>query len=131
MAVQEVLASLAQGNNLLLFVLLILLFVLAYRVLKAVINTAIVAVLSGLFYVALGYLGVGPAITVNGVMMFMVLGTALFILYSAAATLFRTTSGIVGALKGAAGWVAGLFRSEQEKIGKEKEIILEELDDDG
>ncbi len=130
MVLQETLVSLAQGNNILLFLLLILLFVIAYRVLRAVVNTAIVAVLSGAFYVVLGYLGIGPPVTVNRVMLFLVLGTGLFLLYSAIATLLRTTSSVAGVFKKLFGWISGLFKPEQKRMDKEKEIVLEELNDD-
>lgn len=130
MAIHELLVSQVQGNNLLLFLLLILLFVVAYKVLRAVINTAIVAVLSGGFLVALDYVGLGPTVTVNRFMVFMVLGTGLFIVYSTVATLVRTTSGLVGLFRKLFGWVSVPFKKEEEKAKKEKEIVLEELKDE-
>ncbi|MDY6773764.1 MAG: hypothetical protein SVS85_01065 [Candidatus Nanohaloarchaea archaeon] len=127
MALQEAVVSLVQGNNLLLFILLIALFIVAYRVLKIVINTAIVAVLSGAFLVLLDFVGLGPEATINRFMMFMVLGTGLFILFSAVQTLVRTTSGVIGAIKKMFSWLSG---SSNGKEQKEKEIVLEELKDD-
>ncbi|MDY6769304.1 MAG: hypothetical protein SVW02_04320 [Candidatus Nanohaloarchaea archaeon] len=130
MALHEFLMAQVQGNNILLFLILIVLFVLAYKVLRAVINTAIVAALSGGFLVALDYVGIGPTVTVNRFMMFMVLGTGLFILYSAIATVIRTTSGLVGALRKIFGWMVGPLKREEEKVEKEKEIVLQELKDE-
>ncbi|MDY6769741.1 MAG: hypothetical protein SVU88_02090 [Candidatus Nanohaloarchaea archaeon] len=130
MALQEVLIAQVQGNNVLLFILLAALFVVAYKVLRAVINTAIVAALSGGFLVALDYIGIGPAVTVNRFMLFMVLGTGLFILYSTLATVLRTTSSLVGALRKLWGVMSGPFQREKQAAEKEKEIVLEELKDE-
>lgn len=129
MALEEILVTVLETNNVILFLALIVLFVVAYRVLQAVINTAIVAVLSGLFLVALSYIGVGPGLTFNNVMLFAVLGTGFFILYSALATLLRTSSSLVGALKTIGGWI---FPSggEESEDSKEKRIVLQKVDDD-
>ncbi|MFB6265902.1 MAG: hypothetical protein ABEI07_02345 [Candidatus Nanohaloarchaea archaeon] len=128
MALQEALISLVQGNNLFLFLLLVALFVVAYRVLKAVVNTAIVAVLSGAFMVLLDFVGLGPEATINRFMLFMVLGSGLFILFSGIQTLVRTTSSVFGALKKLGGWLSGSGNGDTRE--KEKEIVLEELRDD-
>ncbi|MFB6295187.1 MAG: hypothetical protein ABEI97_05480, partial [Candidatus Nanohaloarchaea archaeon] len=108
-AIQGFLISQIQGNNIVLFLLLIVMFVVAYRVLRAVINTAIVAALSGVFLIALDIVGLGPRATLNRFLFFMVLGTALFLLYSGVATLIRTSSGVIGALKTVGGWIADRF----------------------
>lgn len=129
MTLHELLLAQVQGNNVLLFILLVVLFVVAYKVLKAVINTAIVAVLSGAFLVVLDFVGVGPAVTVNTFMLFMVLGTALFIVYSAIATLIRTTSGVYGFFKKLFGWLSRPEKKGGKQEAKEKEIVLEELKD--
>ncbi|MDY6766056.1 MAG: hypothetical protein SVW77_01705 [Candidatus Nanohaloarchaea archaeon] len=129
-AVQGFLISQVQGNNVVLFLLLVALFVVAYRVLRAVINTAIVAVLSGGFVVALDYIGIGPRVTLNRFMLFMVLGTALFIAYSALFTLLRTTSSLVGACRRIWRWITAPFGSDDGDESKEKEIVLDELQDE-
>lgn len=132
MALQELIIAQLQESNILLFIVLIALFVVAYKVLRAVINTAMIAVLSGVFLVALDFVGLGPRVTVNRFMFFMVLGTGLFILYSALATVIRTSSSLAGALKTIGGWLAKPFRHPDENgsADKEKEIVLEELKDD-
>lgn len=131
MTFHDLLLAQVQGNNILLFILLVVLFIVAYRVLRAVVNTAIVAILSGSFLVVLDYLGIGPAVTVNRFMLFMVMGTALFIVYSAAATVIRTTSGVLGLTRRMAGWVTVPVRKrKKKKPAKEKEIVLEELKDE-
>ncbi|MCJ7479265.1 MAG: hypothetical protein MUP63_03765 [Candidatus Nanohaloarchaeota archaeon QJJ-7] len=129
MAIEEALISLVQGNNLLMFILLIALFLVAYRVLKAVINTAIVAVLSGAFLVVLDFLRIGPEATLSRFMMFMVMGSALFILFSAFKTLVRTTNSVLEAFKKIFSKIFKPLR-HGEKEEKEKEIILEELKDE-
>ncbi|MDY6761880.1 MAG: hypothetical protein SVY41_02430 [Candidatus Nanohaloarchaea archaeon] len=127
-AIQGFVISQVQGNNAVLFLLLIVMFVVAYRVLRAVINTAIVAVLSGAFVVGLDYLGIGPQVTLNRFMLFMVLGTALFIIYSAFFTILRTTSSLLGALQKVGHLLAAPFRSDDSESSKEKEIVLDELE---
>lgn len=145
MSLHEALIPLLEGNNLLLFLLLIGLFVVAYRVLQAVINTAIVAVLSGVFLVALDFVGIGPGVTVNRFILFMVLGTALFIVFSTMATVAKTSTTAYGVLKRLLGiiaapfrWAAALLKRLRGLIGggnsggqrKERSIVLEEVDDD-
>jgi hypothetical protein len=127
--IQGLVVSQMQGNNILLFLALIVLFVIAYRVLRAVIHTAIVAVLSGGFLVGMDYIGLGPAVTLDRFMLFMVLGTALFIGYSMFFTVLRTTSSLVGVGKKLGGLLTMPFGSEDE-TPKEKEIVLDELQAD-
>lgn len=138
MSVVEQVITVLQSNSLLLLAALIVLFVVAYRVLQAVINTALVAVLSGLFVVALDLAGMGPGTSVNNIMLFAVLGTAFFILYSALATLIRTSSVLAGLLGNILGTVVKpvkylfnwLRSDDDESRSKEKEIVLEELRDE-
>lgn len=129
MALTEMIIAQLQGSNVLLFLALVVLFIVAYKVLQAVINTAIVAVLSGVFLIVLDVVGLGPAVTVNRFMFFMVLGTALFILYSTVATAITTSATMVGALRRVAGWARTPF-DRGGGDNKEKEIVLEELQDD-
>lgn len=129
MALTEMIIAQLQGSNILLFLALVVLFIVAYKVLQAVINTAIVAVLSGVFLIVLDVVGLGPAVTVNRFMFFMVLGTALFILYSTVATAIMTSATMVGVLRRIAGWARKPFDRGGED-NKEKEIVLEELHDD-
>lgn len=145
MSFHAALLPLLEGNNVILFIILIVLFVVAYRLLQAVINTAIVAVLSGVFLVALDFVGIGPGVTVNRFILFMVLGTGLFILFSTMATVARTSSTLYGASKkliqmviAPFRWISGLFRKIGGLIGgddgggrrKERNIVLEEVDDE-
>lgn len=130
MALIETVIAEVQGSSVLLFLTLVALFIVAYRVLQAVINTAIVTVLSGVFFVVLDFIGLGPAITVNRIMFFMVLGTALFILYSSIATVITTSSTLLGALQRIWGWARTPFDRGGDDGEKEKEIVLEELQDD-
>lgn len=144
MSVHEALLPLLEGNNVLLFILLIGLFVVAYRVLQAVINTAIVAVLSGVFLVALDFIGVGPGVTINRFILFMVMGTALFIAFSTMATVAKTSTTVYGGLKQLIGIIIAPFRWGLllvKKLGglisggnggrrkKERSIVLEEVED--
>lgn len=145
MSFHEAVLPLLEGNNVILFIILIVLFVVAYRLLQAVINTALVAVLSGVFLVALDFVGIGPGVTVNRFILFMVLGTALFIVFSTMATVARTSSTLYGAAKKLLGmalkpftWLAAIIRKISGLFGggedagqrKERSIVLEEVDDD-
>ncbi|MFB6294661.1 MAG: hypothetical protein ABEI97_02785, partial [Candidatus Nanohaloarchaea archaeon] len=87
----------------------------------------------GALLVALDYVGLGPTVTLNRFMLFMVLGTALFIGYSLLFTIIRTTSSLVGVLEKLGSLLAAPFRSDDASDTsrtKEKEIVLDELADD-
>ncbi len=129
MALEDVIISQVQGSNIVLFIILVVLFVVAYKVLRAVINTGIVAVLSGVFLVVLDLVGLGPAVTVNRFLFFMVLGTGLFILYSTIATVIRTSTTLMGALRRMGGWLHRGGDGDDDG-GKEREIVLDELKED-
>ncbi len=140
MALTTEVVSLFEGHTVLLLIALIALFVVAYRVLKAVINTAIVAVLSGVYLVALNIVGVGPPVNFDNVMLFMVLGTAFFVLYSALELLIATSTSLIDALGTLSHWLAAPFRMlggdgddtarTRDTGSSEKEIVLEEVRDE-
>lgn len=140
MVLPETLLADVQGNNIILFIVLILLFVIGYKLLQAVIRLGLVAILSGVFLVVLDMMGVGPAVTVQRFILFMVLGTGLFILYSSLATVLSITEYVLGFLTGILRWVIPsrprkrLRRSRPKKKkdsgSKEKAIVLGEMDDD-
>lgn len=130
MALEGLVQSALEMNNLVLFVVLILLFVVAYRVLQAVINTALIAVLSGVFLVVMDMAGLGPTANFNNIMLFAVLGTGFFVLYSALATVIRASSSVAGALSTIGGWLVSPFRGGDGKEQSEKDIILEEMKED-
>lgn len=134
MALQETLLNLLQGNSILLFLALIVVFVIAYKVLKLLIQTSIVVVLSGFFYVALNYLGLNIEITIPNVMLFMLVGGLLYIVYSLVALVAS------GAIK-LFGGVSKLLKKpidnykekkrdkkdKEDKKSKEKEVVLQKL----
>ncbi len=150
------LGPVVQGNNVLLFVILILLFVIGYKVLQTVMRLGLIAVMSGVFLVVLNMIGIGPDVTIQRFILFMVLGTGLFIFYSTLATavsildigysvLSRTvkwafSSGSTKRNRGRErGWLKRL--TERAKKGgnsdpasntgsKEKTIVLDEVDED-
>lgn len=152
------LGPVVQGNNILLFIILIALFVVGYKVLQTVIRLGLVAILSGVFLVVLDMVGIGPAVTVQRFILFMVLGTALFIFYSTIATAFTVFDWLYAAVKRLVKWAFKTGRkkphkkSRLKKLGKkvkdvkdahgksnngssssgskEKEIVLGELDDE-
>jgi len=145
------LSSLFQENNLVLFIILVLLFVVAYKILEAVIHAGIVAVLSGVFLIALDYVGIGPAVSISRFILFMVLGVALYLFYSsietvlsiattgfdAVKTTVKTSSSIGATIVDLLGNIYGrlkdLASSGDQKTddnSTEKSIILEEVDED-
>lgn len=142
-----------QANNLVLFLGLVLVFVLAYKVMKTVVQSAIIAVFSAVFFYALTYMGIGPEFTLTNVLFFTVLGPALYLGYTllfqftsiatSLTTFFtRLVTGVWNLLKK----IGGVFTTEENSSNKgsttpqstgasnksessEKEIILDELED--
>ena len=55
-----------------LFIILVALMIIAYKILKIIIQTIIIAILSGVFYVVLANSGFHLAITITNVFFFMV-----------------------------------------------------------
>lgn len=142
MAVGDVINVLMQGNNLALFIVLILLFVVSYKLMQAVMQTFIMVAMSGAFFVALSYTGLGPEFTVTRLVFFMVAGLALYIGFSTVSTLtklatllYRTLKQIIdvlipdnilGKLRALFGGIAGLLG----KISSLVQGLLGRGDDD-
>ncbi|MCJ7450612.1 MAG: hypothetical protein MUP58_02625 [Candidatus Nanohaloarchaeota archaeon QJJ-9] len=130
--VQGMLETFLQSNNLVLFIVLILLFVVAYKLLKAIIEVGIISVLSGLFLVALKQAGMGPAVTINRFFTFMVLGAALYMVFSSASLFIRIGKRIFHGGK-AIGKKAKPYlerdkeeeEDEEGKENKEKVVVLD------
>ncbi len=154
MSVPETIIADVQGNNILLFVVLILLFIIGYKLLQTVLRLGLIAVMSGLFLVALDVIGIGPGVTVDRFILFMVLGTGLFILYSSIAMLFSLLQHTTGFTSDLIQWAFKPVKTEKRLVhrlgaaakqkrdalkhrtretaggtSKEKAIILGEVDD--
>lgn len=129
MAIETAL-SVLEGNHIILLLALVVLFVIAYRILQAVIHTAMVAVLSGFLLIGLEFLGLGPDVTVTNFIFFMVLGTALFLFYSGVAIVISASESVFDFFSIIYSGLSGLFDRDGGTERKEKEIILEELKDD-
>jgi len=146
---QDMLPTILQQNNLLLLLTLIILFILAYKIMKTVVQTAIISLLSGVFLVVLNMVGMGPELTFSRFMSFMVLGAGLFMLYSTLATatniltkiwqgIFSILSSIwtmltklFGSIANAAGSVRDRNKQGNTSKGKEtRDVILKEMNDD-
>jgi DNA integrity scanning protein DisA with diadenylate cyclase activity len=146
---QDMLPTILQQNNLLLLLTLIILFILAYKIMKTVVQTAIISLLSGVFLVVLNMVGMGPELTFSRFMSFMVLGAGLFMLYSTLATatnlltkiwqgIFSILSSIwtmltklFGSIANAAGSVRDRNKQDNTSKGKEtRDVILKEMNDD-
>lgn len=112
-----------QGSNVLLFILLILLFVIGYKLLQTVIRIGLIAVLSGLFLIALNTVGVGPAVTLDRFILFMVLGTGLFILYSGIATLYALIRHTTDFTTDLMTWAFKPVRTEQSMWSRTKQHV--------
>ncbi|MDY6778150.1 MAG: hypothetical protein SVU32_05765 [Candidatus Nanohaloarchaea archaeon] len=147
------LSALLGLNNIVLFIVLILLFVVGYKLMQAVIQTILVAVMSGLFLVALSVTNMGPPLTVSNVTLFMVLGVGLYILYSTLNTakniitfLWSLGSSIIdlvvpegllpslpllgGEEQSSSESKKGQESNDGEDDSNEKMVILKEVDDD-
>lgn len=114
-AAETILADLGpimQQNNVLLFVILILLFVVGYKLLQTVVRLGLIAILSGVYLVVLNMFGIGPDVTVQRFILFMVLGTGLFIFYSTLATAVSLFDRIYGILSRMIRWA---FRPKRRR----------------
>lgn len=142
LAVLDSITELPQ-SDILLFIVLILLFVVGYKILQAVIQLGVIAILSGVFLVALRFVGIGPAVTVDNIILFMVLGTGLFILYTTLFTAMKATDTLFGMLthigRQLLSPIGDAIRNHRSttssKTGKqvkekEKSIILDEVDEE-
>lgn len=135
-----------------MLLVLIALFIIAYKILQVVVQTMIVAVLSGVFVGVLSYMGLGPEITIRTIFFFMSLGVALFIgfsvldmatdvlsvLWSIGKNGFNTVRSIVGTLTSKIGSSGKethdtpdtSTKKKKDEDSKEKSIILKEADDE-
>jgi len=145
MVVDGLATQLTDYSTVLLFVGLVAVFVVGYKLMQAVVDTFLVSVTSGVFFVAMSYLGLAPAISVPRILLFMVLGTALYLLYSSMSVVARVVSavssalwsimtGVAGLVSTVGGWIGGLFNGSENDDGgrakKQKKIILDESDDE-
>lgn len=71
-----------QVSTLILLVLLIAAFVVAFKVMKMVFQTVVVSVLSALFYVVLSIMFFETTPTLNNTLMFAFLGSTFYMVYS-------------------------------------------------
>lgn len=71
-----------QVSTVVLLALLILAFIVAFKVMKMVFQTILVSVLSGIFYIALSLMFFNTTPSINDVLMFAFLGSMLYMGYS-------------------------------------------------
>ncbi len=131
MAIPDAISALLQSNNILLFIVLIVVFVIAYQILKAVIEIGLIAVTSGVFFAVISYLGFGPEITVSNFLTFMILGVVLYLTYSS----LNAISTLLGKFwDGVKSVVSSLSSDNGDSSGEtsttEKKVILKEAKDD-
>lgn len=80
-----------EAQTVALVLLLIAAFLTAFLVLKMLIETTIIAAISGLFYLGLVY-GTGAAFSLQSMLTYAFLGVVLYISYSVLASLLKITS---------------------------------------
>lgn len=79
--VPQVTNNLAGPQNIILFILIIAVFIIAYKVLKLILETGLMSFLSIIYLFVLRYFGLGPAITISNIILFAFLGGFLYLLY--------------------------------------------------
>ena len=72
----------SEVSTVVLLVLLIAAFVVAFKVMKMVFQTMLVSVLSGVFYVVLSFMFFDSMPTINNTLMFALLGSTFYMAYS-------------------------------------------------
>ncbi|MDY6788466.1 MAG: hypothetical protein SVV03_00735 [Candidatus Nanohaloarchaea archaeon] len=132
MVFEEIVSELATLQNLALIFLLIALFITGYKLMQTVIETGLIAVLSGAFIIVLDMIGIGPQVTLSRVLTFIALGTGLYILYSSISFISSVVSFVWRTLKKIFLLISKPFRGGKgkKKDKDEKEVILSELKDD-
>lgn len=109
MAVGDVINVLMQGNNLALFIVLILLFVVSYKLMQAVMQTFIMVAMSGAFFLVLSYLGLGPEFSIGRMVFFMIAGLALYLGFSTVGTLTTIATYLYRGLRAVLGGIHSLL----------------------
>ena len=69
-------------STVILLVLLITAFIIAFKVMKMVFQTIMVSVISGVFYIALSFLLFDTTPTLNNILLFAFLGSTFYMVYS-------------------------------------------------
>lgn len=157
--VADIAATLLEANNLVLLVILFALFIVGYKLMRAVMDLFLIAIFSGLFLFAMAYVGIGPEFTVTRFILFMAIGVGSYMAYTTLSTakkgveiLWKILTFLAGLLKDIAGTVRDMVGSLIDRAGgdgastpstsggggtddgssgsKEKMAILQEVDDD-
>lgn len=79
--VPRVTDNLAGPQNIILFILIIAVFIIAYKVLKLILETGLMSFLSIIYLFVLRYFGIGPEPTISNIILFAFLGGFLYLLY--------------------------------------------------
>ncbi len=127
-----------QLNNLLLFVLIVIILVIAFKLLKIFFETLLVAILSAVFYLFLSYSGANLDMNATNILFFSLIGTIVFIIYSMlsplVSLLFKTGNKVVKgtskALKGRKFKSRIKSKPKESAHPQEKEVILKEIKND-
>ena len=134
---------LIQPDNLVLIIVLILAFVVGFKVLKTITTLVIVSIVSGVFFVLMNYTGlVSLQVNISNVLGFMFLGLLLYIVFFSiqmATGIVKTVVDIVTKLGHtilfpfkklfAAAKSKKKEMEKKEKKKKQKSVVLEESDD--
>ncbi len=156
--VADIAATLLEVNNLVLIGILLVLFIVGYKLMQAIMDLVLMAIFSGLFFVALAYVGIGPGFTVTRFILFMAIGVGLYMVYTTLSTakqavniLWRILTLLWGIITDIVGTVRNVVSSLIDRTGsdtasvsttddssdpdsgsgsKEKMAILQEVDDD-
>lgn len=85
----------SEPQTLLLFILLVLAFVVAFKLMEMVFETIMVSILSGIFYLGMVYL-FGYSLTLDRVILFAFLGSAFYMAYSLMSSAYTLLSMVIG-----------------------------------
>lgn len=81
--------------TLVLIILLVSAFVVAFKIMEMVFETIMVSALSGVFYIGLAYV-FGSPLTLDKILLFAFLGSTLYMLYSFLASAYTIFSKLIG-----------------------------------
>lgn len=107
--------------------------VLAFKVLEMVFETVTIAVLSGVFYIAMTYFFQAP-FSINDLLLFSFLGASLYMLYNVLMTAFKTAETVLKVPLTILGWIYSpvkrysirLYREIKRRIKRRNEEEVNE-----
>lgn len=126
----ELFSDLLQANNIFLLILLIIVFIVGYKVLQTVVQLLIISATSGAFLAAISYIGMGPEINVSNIFAFMIIGVSLYVVFTSIQFVSSLLESVWKLIKKVLPSGSKKEKSSGSNSGNQKKVILTEVEDD-